>query len=78
MQDELIIDMSQIEQDQKGVYSYSMKWSDNPYTFVYSSYDWYEVAEIKQTLEARLDRFLSGKSEIFKTSDINGLKYTRA
>lgn len=71
------INISNIVQLPNGQYIYVMDWSDCPNKFIYKHIDWYKVAEVKDTLESRMDKFLSGKSRNFTTSDIEGLQYKK-
>jgi len=61
----------------KGVngYTVTMKWSDNPYTFVYENENLQKVLNIYSILDERLNEYKYTKE--FKTSDIEGLQYIK-
>jgi len=61
----------------KGVngYTVTMKWSDNPYTFVYESEDLQKVLNVYSLLDKRLNEYKYTKE--FDTSDIEGLQYVK-
>lgn len=73
----ITIDCSDIQAIRQGIYTYTMKWSDNPYTMIFESKNWYDVASVKDTLESRMNEYLNGKTNKFITSDINGLDYIK-
>jgi len=56
-------------------YTVTMKWSDNPYTFVFENKNLQKTLNVYSILNERLNEYRYTGD--FKTSDIKGLQYIK-